>query len=291
MNVGIVGYGTVGKAMECWLSPHTDHQVMVYDKYLADWSDDARRRQINKCDLVFVAVPTLSAADGMTCDTSAVEEVVSWVTAPICIKSTVAPGTTDRLSALSGKQIAFSPEYVGEASFHPWREIEACGFVIVGGSGPAAERTLALYQSVLGPSTPCYRTTAIAAEICKYMENCFLATKVAFVNQFFDIATAFGVGFEELRGLWLADSRIGESHTRVTEERGFGGRCLPKDMRAMIAAMAPFGGAPLLESVMVYNELIRQPSSPTAVHGTRAVTAGLVSINRAMAPANKSAEL
>jgi UDP-glucose 6-dehydrogenase len=85
------------------------------------------------------------------------------------------------------------------------------------------------------------------------MENCFLATKVAFVNQFYDIATAMNVDFDELRELWLSDERIGRSHTLVTEERGFRGRCLPKDMKAMISLMRQFGGAPLLESVLAYN--------------------------------------
>lgn len=85
------------------------------------------------------------------------------------------------------------------------------------------------------------------------MENCFLATKVAFVNQFHDIALAFEVEFAELREMWLADPRIGASHTMVSEERGFRGRCLPKDLAALIAAMRPLGGAPLLEAVLSYN--------------------------------------
>jgi UDPglucose 6-dehydrogenase len=89
------------------------------------------------------------------------------------------------------------------------------------------------------------------------MENCFLATKVAFVNQFFDLASFFDVDWEDLRGLWLADPRIGESHTKVTAERGFGGRCFPKDMAAIIAATAPFGGARLLESVLAFNQSVR----------------------------------
>jgi UDPglucose 6-dehydrogenase len=88
------------------------------------------------------------------------------------------------------------------------------------------------------------------------MENCFLATKVAFVNQFFDIASAFDVDYLELRKLWLADPRVGESHTSVTEERGFRGRCLPKDISAMISGMQAHGGAPLLEAVRSYNDAV-----------------------------------
>ena len=81
----------------------------------------------------------------------------------------------------------------------------------------------------------------------------FLAMKVAFVNQFYDVAQNLGVDFDALRTVWLADPRIGASHTQVTRERGFRGRCLPKDISALVTAMAPLGGAPLLEQVMAYN--------------------------------------
>jgi UDP-glucose 6-dehydrogenase len=90
------------------------------------------------------------------------------------------------------------------------------------------------------------------------MENAFLATKVTFVNQFFDIAVSLGVNFDELRQLWLLDGRVGGSHTTVTAERGFSGRCLPKDLLAMITAMRAGGGAPLLEAVFSYNELLNR---------------------------------
>jgi UDP-glucose 6-dehydrogenase len=80
--------------------------------------------------------------------------------------------------------------------------------------------------------------------------------KVAFVNQFFDIAQTLEVDFAELRKLWLADPRVGESHTLVTEERGFRGRCLPKDVAALAAALRPLGGAPLLEAVLAFNSAV-----------------------------------
>ncbi len=86
------------------------------------------------------------------------------------------------------------------------------------------------------------------------MENTFLATKVAFVNQFYDLAQAYGVNFNELRELWRADERIGRSHTIFTEERGYRGRCLPKDVSAIIHAPKQVGGAPLLEAIARYNE-------------------------------------
>ena len=105
-----------------------------------------------------------------------------------------------------------------------------CGFLIAGGPPCLLDLVERAYRPVVKDDTNFLRTTALAAELCKYMENCFLATKVAFVNQFYDIAKAFHVDYSELRNLWLTDPRIGESHTLVTDERGFRGRCLPKDL-------------------------------------------------------------
>ena len=201
-------------------------------------------------------MPTPTGPDGLSCDLSAVEECAGWITAPLCIKSTVPPGTVDRLAQASNSPIAFSPEYIGESFGHPFRDEANCRFCIVGGPKSIFNQVKQLHDDLSGGATRLYWTTARAAELCKYMENCFLATKVAFVNQFFELSKFFEVDWEELRSLWLADPRIGASHTVVTAERGFRGRCLPKDVAAIIAASMPFGGAPLLEAVLAFNRSI-----------------------------------
>ena len=65
------------------------------------------------------------------------------------------------------------------------------------------------------------------------MENSFLALKVGFCNEFFDLCTTVGADFETVRDIWVQDHRINQSHTEVTEERGYGGSCLPKDVAAV----------------------------------------------------------
>ena len=252
MRIGIVGYGVVGKALEALLRGG-GHEILIYDAFLEPFNGPERRAEINSCDLVFVAVPTPEGPEGR-CDISAVEEVVSWVGVPTCIKSTIPPGTVNRLAAKNNPQLCFSPEYVGETKWHPWKDIENHGFLIVGGDRETCNLVVTAYQAVLGPLPRYYMTDGTTAELCKYMENTFLATKVAFVNQFYDLAQAYGVNFNELRELWVLDERIGRSHTIVTEERGYRGRCLPKDIAAIIQAAKAFGGAPLLEAVDRYND-------------------------------------
>src|SRR5450759_915323 len=132
MTIGIVGYGVVGKALANLFGVETSSQnLWIYDKRLAGFNSAKCKGGIQTCDLVFVAVPTPESSNGAG-DTSAVEEVVSWVKPPMCLKSTVPPGTVDRLTAAAGKRICFSPEYVGETKWHPWKGIETHGFIIVG---------------------------------------------------------------------------------------------------------------------------------------------------------------
>jgi UDPglucose 6-dehydrogenase len=255
MKLGIVGHGVVGSALErlFYRQGQEVHSVAIYDPHQADYASN--REKIQDCDLAFVAVPTQERPDG-SCDTSIVEEVVRWLDVPTCIKSTVPPGTTDALAAEHGKALCFSPEYVGETPWHLWRDLDTKSFVIVGGAEPARSLTIRAYREVVGPQLRVFSVdTSAPAELCKYMVNAYLATKVAFVNQFYDLAQTYGVNFDELRELWLADARIGRSHSMVTEERGYGGRCFPKDMAAIIQDARKFcDGAPLLEAVDRYND-------------------------------------
>ena len=107
------------------------------------------------------------------------------------------------------------------------------------------------------------------AEVVKYMENAFLATKVAFCNEFFDLCSAVGVDYDWVRLLWLQDDRINPSHTLVTGERGYGGQCLPKDMAA-VSATGRDPGAPMaiLEAVQRANARHRSGGAAEALEAS-----------------------
>lgn len=250
MKIGIVGYGVVGRVMEALFAPV--HELVIYDKLMPDVETLYIKNRINTCELVFVAVPTPSGADGLSCDTSIVEECVSWILPPICIRSTVPPGTTTYLAHKYDKVVVFCPEHLRETK---WDEFKN-EFVIIGGEQYAAVDLVAdAFKAVLGANTVYRKTDAASAELSKYMLNCFLATKVAFFNTFKDIADAAQLDYDEVRELTLLDARVGRSHTIVTEERGYGGKCLPKDLRAMIGQNP--SNTKLLQIVNGYNEYIR----------------------------------
>ena len=252
-KVGCVGAGVVGKAMQRLCGPST----IMYDPHVPEYAGN--RDPINTCDVVFINVPTPMSADG-SCDTSIVEAAVAWIQAPlIIIRSTVSPGTTDRLIARYNKRIVFQPEYLGETPAHVFGEMAERAFVVLGGRPEDVSAAADFYKHYYNAYVRFYFCNALTAELCKYMENAFYAVKVTFVNEFYDIAQTHGVDFNELREVWLADTRISRDHTFVyPEARGFSGKCLPKDCNAIVHSSRQHGYEPrFMAACLQINDLFQ----------------------------------
>lgn len=264
-KVGIVGLGYVGNAMrEFFLKPGSSwnsyYDIAVYDK---KYSNIMEKSKINEADVAIICVPTPSTPDGR-CDTSIVEEVIDWVQAPlIIIKSTVEPGTTDRLKAKTGKRIVFSPEYCGESSYwSPYKfhtDVKETPFFTFGGDKKDTSKCVSLYLPVTGPTKVYKQTTALEAEMAKYIENCFYATKIAFCYDMATLCEKVGADWNEVRELWLLDPRINPMHTAVFSENDqpYSGKCLPKDIAALVAYGKEKGYKPeILSAVIEANQKI-----------------------------------
>jgi len=252
----IVGFGHVGK------------QVARYfdDAHYVDIDGEIRHVSMETpqegpagggYDLGFICVPTPQLYDGR-CDVSVVRQAMAkwgdqaryW-----CIKSTVVIGTTESL----GDNVCFSPEYYGETLGHPLAEPSRETFVILGGPPVVTQAFAAAWTLVTNSCTRIYQTDARTAELCKLMENSWIAAKVSFCNQFFDLARLAGVDWHTLRELWLADPRVSRLHTYVYPgNRGWGGKCLPKDTANLCAWARELGDpAELMEMILAYNEALR----------------------------------
>ncbi|MBL8878187.1 MAG: UDP-glucose/GDP-mannose dehydrogenase family protein [Phycisphaerales bacterium] len=248
-KVGCVGGGVVGSAMQKLCGQDT----VIYDirpPY------DQNKKLINQCDVVFVAVPTNMRTDG-SCDTTIVEETVAWIEAPlIIIRSTITPGTTDRLREKYRKHIVFQPEYLGETTAHVFGNMAEREFAVLGGTTEDVSMAADFYKHYYNAYCRYYFCDAITAEVAKYMENAFYAVKVTFVNEFYDIAKAHGVDFNILREIWLADPRISRDHTFVYPwARGFSGKCLPKDCNAIVHSSQGRGYTPqFMKATLEINE-------------------------------------
>lgn len=251
LSIAIIGAGAVGRSMRLHFP-----DAVLYDEPLGLGS----RAAVNRCRFAFVCVPTPSMPDG-ACDTSIVEDVVEWLESEIIVvRSTVAPGTTERLAMATGKRVVFQPEYgPGESPDHPYADVRDIGWMILGGPREWTAPVHDLYQRVVRSEVVIQQTDATTAELAKYMENAFLAAKVLFCNEFYDIAQSMGVDYRELRELWLLDPRMGRSHTWVfPDDRGFGGKCLPKDLDAIVQSALAAGVTPsMLAAVAEANRELR----------------------------------
>lgn len=235
----------------------------LYDSHRVDVA--GTKAEVNEADIAIVCVPTLEADDG-SASLREVDDVFQWLQTPwIVIRSTIPPGTTERLRVRSGRPVVFWPEYTGEWTHPgPWeRTVEGWPFVLLGGRPDDTRPLMPWLVRTFGAERTYRQSEASLVELCKYMENTWLASQVLFANEFRLIAEAIGVDYWELRELWALDPRVSKQHTGAFEDDpGFGGKCLPKDVAAIIAASTAAGYAPpLLKSFVTFNNTLRAKRS------------------------------
>lgn len=191
------------------------------------------------------------------CDTHIVENVIEWIqTKVIIIRSTVPVGFTKSMVKEYSKKIVFQPECYGETVDHPFADLRNQKWLSFGGEQEAIDLAIETYKNVINSNVSIHMADSDSVEFAKYMENSFLATKVIFCNEMYDLATKLGVNYNSAREIWLADPRIGRSHTFVYQDRrGFGGSCLPKDTSSLLSQGECCGAdMSLLRSVITKNE-------------------------------------
>ncbi len=258
-NIGIVGYGFVGKALSYGF--YQDH-ILYYDKYQ---KSHPLKKVVDESEFIFICLPTPMFADESGIDLSIIEENIAKITPQtddtdkiIVIKSTVVPGTTERLEKEYPKtKFCFNPEFLTEAHFK--RDFINPDRVIIGASNDLVSRRLVVFYQDRLPDAPIFQTSPTTAELVKYGANAYLAMKVIFANQFKFLCDALGVEWPEVKKLIVADNRIGDTHLDVHEYKGFGGKCFPKDLVALVAEADKRGvDLSLLKEVWKINKNVRQ---------------------------------
>ena len=235
----IIGYGVVGHNLKEELAKL---QPDVYDKYLNIGTNEGFH------DVAFICVPTPLKENG-TLDMTEVFNAIYDNEADIyVIKSTVLVGTTDMLREVTGKNVVFSPEYYGGTQHCNNFDFP---FTILGGERKDCIAVQQLLQNVYDARHVFYLTDSKTAEICKFMENSWLAYKVTFCTEFYKIAEKFGVDYEVLRECFLLDPRVNRAHTFVYREHPYySSHCLDKD----VPSIANQADSELLKMVVEYNE-------------------------------------
>ncbi len=244
-EVGIVGFGWVGKAQK-QLFP----DAVVYDPVLPE---SATKERLNQCGIGFVCVPTPCINEGAL-DMSIVEESVAWLQTPvICIRSTVNPGTCDRLAAKYNKRIVFQPEYLGESVGHPMLDPKTRPFLIVGGTAADRKVVLDAYFTTYNANTRVRLTSCLEAEVIKLTENRAIAFKVAQTEELIDVCKLAGVDYYQIRdAVYGDDPRFNLWWTAdFGDHRGLQSKCLPKDAYAWCAWAESLGYDPKITRTLL----------------------------------------
>ena len=230
-KIGIVGSsGMVGGALKRYFQKKSNYQLFLYDI-----SGEGSLEEVNKADYIYICVPTPTDKDGV-CDTSIIGDVLRELKDDkiVILKSTVIPGTIELLQiAFPQFKFLFNPEFLTEETSDqdmsfPDRQIVGYtedSFTIAGDI---------LQQLPLAPFSRIVPVTV--AEMSKYFNNTWFSTKVIFANQMYDICRHLNIDYDQVRDIASADKRVGRTHLEIFHKgfRGYGGKCLPKDTKALI---------------------------------------------------------
>lgn len=208
-------------------------------------------------DVSFICVPTPNP-DNRGLDCSIVETAVEDTKSPfVIIRSTVMPGTTDRLTTLTGKEIVFQPEYLGETVAHPLLDQGSRPFMILGGSREGRRKAIEVYHSCYNANTRITQMTAYEAEVVKLSENRAIAFKVAQCQELYDACEAANIDYYTVRdAVYGDDPRFNLWWTFIyPANRGFNSKCLPKDVYAWAEWAREVGITPTItDTLLARNE-------------------------------------
>jgi UDPglucose 6-dehydrogenase len=255
-KIVIAGYGPVGQAVEAALFKHAGVDLYIDDPYKGYNYDPNFGDPVDGV-IVCVATPMNDAGFCERKNVEAVFEKYGYV--KYLIKSAVTP---DILETNDHFDITVSPEFLASSNSNrsPTDEFLNQTFAIYGGG------SMRYWHELFKPVLPNLKEVKFCsrdqAAFAKYVENNFLAMKVTFWNQMYEIYNAMGYeDFDVMVDAIGVDPRIGTSHSQVPGpdgKQGFGGHCLPKDVNALMN-MGKYNGADVdfLESMLRANDKYR----------------------------------
>ncbi len=231
--------------LEPFLRTHVESGRLTFSSDIAD-ADTA--------DVHFLCVGTPQRSDGLAADMAyvdaAIDALASRLARPTLVvgRSTVPVGTAerlaDRLAALAPAgaeaELAWNPEFTREG--FAVEDVLRPDRLVFGVRSQRAEQTLReVYAATIADGTPVVVTDFPTAELVKVSANAFLATKISFINAIAEICEVVGADVTKVAEAIGYDARIGRRF--LNAGAGFGGGCLPKDIRAFMARAGEIGAA------------------------------------------------
>jgi len=232
MSVGIIGLGFVGSAV---LESFKPRVVKTNDpKNEQNSSYD----ELKTCEALFVCVPSPSKSDG-SCDTSILEDMLTKLkdyTGVIISKVTAPPNVYSKLQK-KHHNLIYIPEFL--TAQYATSDYKATKKFIIGGNSLAYQNEAIRIMKHTHKDASFILSSIEEASLTKYTVNAFLATKVLFMNEMYNIADTAGLNWDTVQNLiqFVDKDRIGNSHMMVPGpdgKRGFGGMCFPKDTSGLL---------------------------------------------------------
>ena len=236
MNIGIIGQGFVGNAV--YQKFKNSFNVRTYDIKGIIHCNSTEQETLDN-EAVFICLPTPMNQDG-SCHIDIVEAAIKrvfefGVAKTVVIKSTVPPGTCAKWNKqFPSLDIVFNPEFLTEAN--AVSDYENQTRIILGGPRKSTTKLKPIFAKVF-PKASIIKTASTYAEMVKYVTNSFLATKVSFANEMYQICEGLDVDYDKVIEYATYDERLGKSHWAVPGpdgDFGYGGHCFPKDVNALI---------------------------------------------------------
>lgn len=275
-EIGIVGQGFVGSAVREGMQNY--FKVFAFDKDPNKFSSAASIfNVVENTELTFLCVPTPMRKSG-ECDlnilNAALDEISKSATALnkknyiVVIKSTIPPGTTDQLSSIyANLEIVFNPEFLTEANAVD--DYKNQNRIVIGGDRPGTTKVKQVFSKAF-PKVPIIKTSATIAEMIKYVTNTFLALKVSYANEMYQICQGLGIDYDKVIEYARYDERLGNSHWSVPGpdgDFGFGGHCFPKD----IAALQHLAGTMKIDTTILNAAIDKNTSVRTDLDWTKQI--------------------
>lgn len=241
-TLGIIGQGFVGSAVREGMKNH--FEIFAFDKDPNKYSNvESIFHVVESTGITFLCVPTPMKKSG-ECDLSIVRNALTEIDNVtkslniegyiVVIKSTVPPGTTQMLNEeYPGLDIVFNPEFLTEAN--AIEDYKNQNRIIIGGERPGSTKVKAIFAKAF-PKIPIIKTSSTIAETIKYITNTFLALKVSYANEMYQMCQSLGIDYDKVIEYARYDDRLGNSHWSVPGpdgDFGFGGHCFPKDIAAL----------------------------------------------------------
>lgn len=255
--MGFVG-GTTAKVLE------KIHEIIPYDKYKEPYTNPDK---LSEAEVVFICVPTPMKPSGEI-DYSAIHNSMNTLVSAtlrnekkplVVIRSTAVSGTTKNLEKIYPFNFAFNPEFLREK--HALADMEETNRIVIGAEHKEDfEKVKGIYKPFF-PDAKFMHVDTKTAEMIKYAANVFLTSQVAIANEIFQICRATGIDYNTVKESILLDKRIGRNIDvpGPDGDLGFGGKCFPKDLNALIYLARENMYRPyLLEEVWRLNERVRK---------------------------------